>query len=278
MSRQLAVLFLAVPFAVGACMTDSGPRHTEPNAFSWNGGVSAGQTLYLRNMVGDIKVVATDSPTVHVQASKSWRGDGKGNVRFVQHDVADGVIICTLVGNSPDCSPSDYGGGGSGKGSTQGHSLNLRDLLGRGKTASVDYVVQVPAGVKLDVATISGGIGMADVSGPVKAETVNGKVQVAARGGPVIHFDSPLASAVRPSRLIASFTRSHGRPRSKRLKKPGFSSRAASCSRPGSTAMPAARSSSMPRPATCGLGSSAATTTRATPALTRASAHGGVRP
>ena len=185
MSRKFAVLLLGIPFALGACMTDSGPRHTEPNAFSWTGSVSAGQTLYLRNMVGGIKVVATDSPTVSVHASKSWRGSGNGNVRFVQQDVDDGVIICTLVGNSTDCSPSSYSGGGSGRGSKDSHSLNLRDLLGRGKTASVSYVVSVPAGVSVDVSTISGGIGMADVSGPVRAETVNGKVQVAALTGPV---------------------------------------------------------------------------------------------
>jgi hypothetical protein len=135
-------------------------------------------------MVGDIRVVTTDSPTVHVQASKSWRGDGDGNVRFAQREVADGVIICTLVGNASECSPSGYSGGDSG-GSKDRHSLNLRDLLGHGNTASVDYVVQLPVGVKVDVGTISGGIGMADVSGPVKAETVNGKVQVAALAGPV---------------------------------------------------------------------------------------------
>jgi hypothetical protein len=181
MSRKPAVLLLAVPVVLGACMTDSGPRHVEPNAFSWTGRVPAGKTFFLRNMVGDISVVATGSPTVRVQASKSWRGSGDGNVRFVQRDVADGVIICTLVGNASDCSPSGYSEGGS----NDRRSFDLRDLLGHGKTASVDYVVHVPVGVKVDVGTVSGGIGIADVSGPVKAETVNGKVQVAALAGPV---------------------------------------------------------------------------------------------
>ena len=162
-------------------MSDSGPRHVEPNAFNWTGSVPAGKTLYLRNMVGDIKVMATDSPTVRVQASKSWRGSGGGNVRFVQHDLADGVIICTMTGNANDCSPSSYGGGGA----AGSHNLDLRDLLGHGKRASVSYVVTVPAGVQVNVSTISGGIGVADVSGAVKAETVNGKVQVAALDGPV---------------------------------------------------------------------------------------------
>ena len=181
MSRKLAVLLLVAPFTLGACMTDSGPRHTEPNAFSWNGSVPAGKTLYLRNVTGGIKVLATDSPTVRVQASKSWRGRGGGDVRIVQREVADGVIICTMVGNASDCTPSSY----STNGPNGNRTINLRDLLGRGKTASVDYVVTVPTGVRVDVTTISGAIGMADVTGPVKAETVNGRVQVAARSGPV---------------------------------------------------------------------------------------------
>jgi len=181
MSRQLAVLLLAVPIVLGACTTDSGPRHVESNAFSWNGSVPAGKTFYLRNMTGDIRVVATDSPLVHVQASKSWRGSGDGNVRFVQRAVAEGVIICTMVGNASDCTPSSY----STNGPNGSRHIDLRDLLGHGKTASVSYVVSVPTGVKVDISTISGGIGVADVTGPVRAETVNGKVQVAALDGPV---------------------------------------------------------------------------------------------
>lgn len=181
MPRKLAVLLLVAPFILGACMMDSGPLHKEPNAFSWNGNVAAGQTLYLRNVTGGIKVLATDSPTVRVQASKSWRGGGDGNVRIIQRDVAGGVIICTMVGNASDCTPSSY----STNGPNGTRTINLRDLLGRGKTATVEYVVTVPAGVKVDVTTISGAIGMADVTGPVKAETVNGRVQVAARSGPV---------------------------------------------------------------------------------------------
>jgi hypothetical protein len=49
--------------------------------------------------------------------------------------------------------------------------------------------------------------------------------------------------------------------------KPMFSSRASLSSTPQRTAMPAADSRASPCPATCGLGSDIATTTRATPAL-----------
>ncbi len=97
-------------------------------------------------------------------------------------------------------------------------------------------------------------------------------------GCEVIHWLRPLWSAVWPSRLAAAFIRTHGRPRSMRLKNPMFISRASAAIRPLSATMPAARSLAMPCPATSGFGSSIAATTRASPASTSASAQGGVRP
>ncbi|MNP27816.1 hypothetical protein D3C76_1207450 [compost metagenome] len=94
----------------------------------------------------------------------------------------------------------------------------------------------------------------------------------------MIHWLSPLAMAVRPSRLIASFTRTKGRPVSMRLMKPTLISRASASSIPDCTAMPASAMRCRPLPATCGLGSCIAATTRATPASISALAQGGVRP
>ncbi|MNF73400.1 hypothetical protein D3C84_553990 [compost metagenome] len=128
--------------------------------------------------------------------------------------------------------------------------------------------------------TVRRALSNSTVSAPVTItlERARRRCTAARAAGPVIHWLSPLAMAVRPSRLIASLTRTYGRPRSMRLMKPTFSSRASPSSTPQVTAMPAARNRSRPRPATCGLGSCIAATTRPTPALTSASAHGGVRP
>src|SRR5579864_4236218 len=95
---------------------------------------------------------------------------------------------------------------------------------------------------------------------------------------PEIQRLAPLPSAVRPSRLMASFTRTHGRPWRMRLRNPQLSSAASPASRPASTRTCASRSRAAPRPSTCGLGSAIAYTTRATRAPISASTHGGVRP
>ncbi len=84
---------------------------------------------------------------------------------------------------------------------------------------------------------------------------------------PLIHLDSPLARALRPSRLVASFTRSHGRPRSHARQEAAVErARLRFHQARIATAMPAVRSLSKPAPSTCGNGSRIAATTRDTPA------------
>jgi hypothetical protein len=180
MSRKIAALLIAAPLALGGCGMDSGPSHVDPNAFAWSGAVPAGQWVHLRNVTGRISVVASDSSEVEVHATKRWRGSDRSRIRFVKHDTDDGVIICTIYRETDDCTLGAYSAGGS-----NGGFKPLDFLRGGGSHASVDYIVRVPAGVKVDVGNISGPIGIADVTSAVKAETVNGKVQVATRYGPV---------------------------------------------------------------------------------------------
>ena len=180
MSRKVAALLIAAPLVLGGCDMGSGPSQVDPNAYAWSGSVPAGQWVHLRNMTGQISVVASDSTTVEVHATKRWRGRDRGGLHFVKRDTDDGIIICTMYREAGDCSPDGYSGGGSKSG------FNPLDLIHRrGGRSSVDYVVRVPEGVKVDISTISGAIGVADVTSAVTAETVSGKVQVATRNGPV---------------------------------------------------------------------------------------------
>ncbi len=96
--------------------------------------------------------------------------------------------------------------------------------------------------------------------------------------GPVIHWLSPVAVAIRPSKLLASFRVTIGRPSCTRFRKPAWARRASDCITPVVTVIPASRKMACPLPATRGSGSSSAVTTRATPALISDSAQGGVLP
>src|SRR5580692_7981095 len=87
----------------------------------------------------------------------------------------------------------------------------------------------------------------------------------------------PAAPAL-PSAEIASLSMTWGRRSRMRRIWPAWSRRACSAPTPTSTTMPAARRRAWPSPATSGLGSWSADTTRVMPAAMTASAQGGVLP
>ena len=128
--------------------------------------------------------------------------------------------------------------------------------------------------------TVSAGLSACTVPLPVRMALARARqawpsVRAAS---PVIHWLSPSGKAMKPSSEVAAFRRTQGLPRCIREMNPSLSARASSSRSPQRTSMPAARSRPSPCPLTSGLGSSMAATTRATPASTRRSAQGPVRP
>ena len=95
---------------------------------------------------------------------------------------------------------------------------------------------------------------------------------------PVIQRDWPVWVAIFPSRLIANFAVTKGRPVVIYLMKTSLSCRASDSCSPTKVRIPAASSAARPFPWTRGLGSSIAICTSATPARMSASVQGGVRP
>lgn len=142
--------------------------------FAWSGSVAAGNWVHVRNLNGPITVEPAASGPVSVTAHKEWHGRAGRNITFVQHDTPDGVVICTVYGDRGNCSAENYDlglKGGGFFGFSRGH-------------AKVSYTVNVPPGVKVDISTVNGRL---NVNAPqeVRAETVNGDVDVGAARGAV---------------------------------------------------------------------------------------------
>ena len=128
--------------------------------------------------------------------------------------------------------------------------------------------------------TLSEGSSASTVPIPVRTapDCARNRCTSSRASSPVIHWLSPFAIAIAPSRLAASFSCTNGRPRVTRLTKPRLTVLAAPSIRPTSTSIPASRKAAMPLPATSVNGSCIAITTRATPAPVNAKMHGGVLP
>lgn len=171
---QFRPLFsLLVPAVVlSACdVRDEGPSQTREGAFQYAAHSAPGTTLYLRTARGNIHVEPSPDDTLRVVGDLAWRGTGDPtqNVSVSGGAVPGGVLVCAEWGGRRSaCTVDNY------------HA----DMSGRAGRTRVNFRVQVPAGVKLDLLGIDSEIISAS-SAPVRARSVNGDVTIVTSVGPV---------------------------------------------------------------------------------------------
>ena len=167
---------LALGSLTGCIRSSSGPRKTNPNAFTWSGPLAAPGVVQVRNTNGSITVEPSPDHSVHVLAATSWtRGDPTRDVKFEVVPTGGTLTICAIWNNG-GCSPTDYSSGKRKRGIQFGWSST--------SDARVAFTVQVPAGVKVDATTIEGEVNVR-ASAPVKARSIDGNVRVGTSVGPV---------------------------------------------------------------------------------------------
>lgn len=169
MSRVLIGVGVAAALGVAGCAHTS---HYLANAFTWSGAVPAGQWVHVHNTNGTISVVAATGPNVEVHASKKWTRNGEA-VHFVESAGPDGITICVLYHAADSCSPDNSSD------NDRHHGL----FSSRRTDARVDFVVDVPAGVNVDLASINGSVQASGTSGSVEAKVVNGDINIASHQG-----------------------------------------------------------------------------------------------
>src|SRR5690606_34794426 len=83
------------------------------------------------------------------------------------------VLVCALWNENSECDEQGYRSRGNNR------SRN------RNNDVSVEFTVRIPAGVKLDVSTVNGGLTIRGATDEVEAHTVNGGIEAESAGGPV---------------------------------------------------------------------------------------------
>jgi len=169
--RTLAVLLasaaLAAPPAAAA-------QETGSSDFNWRGEVAPGGWLRVRNVNGQMRVEAAPGNQIEVTATKRWRRGDPEDVRIEVKRVGanDGdVLICALWNENSSCDERGYHGNSSGR--------------NRNNDVSVDFVVKLPKGTKVDVSTVNGSVRIEGATAAVRAGTVNGGINAVSSGGPV---------------------------------------------------------------------------------------------
>jgi hypothetical protein len=146
--------------------------------FRWEGALSSGRTIYVRNMNGGIRVErATGGSEAQVQGQKRWRRGNPEDVRIEVTRVGPGnqdVLVCAWWRQTTDCDEQGY--------RTESNDRNWRD---RDNDVAVEFTIRVPAGVRLDISTVNGGLEIRGATSVVEANTVNGGIRAESSGGPV---------------------------------------------------------------------------------------------
>lgn len=141
-------------------------------AFTWSGSVPSRGTLFIKNINGGVAVERSTSGRVEVTGEKRWRRGNPDDVRIVQQTSGDNVVICALFQEGATCDE-------------RGIRSERRARWNERNDVSVRFVVRVPEGTRVDLATVNGGVDVRDVTTAVHATTVNGSITARSAGGPV---------------------------------------------------------------------------------------------
>jgi hypothetical protein len=173
--RQLGRVLRPVLLLVAMSGGMAHAQQRQDGVFTWNGVVEKGALTYVKNVNGVVRVERSSSNKVEISASKSWRRGNPDEVRIEARRVGGGgadLLVCALWSENSSCDE-------------RGMRTQVNGRWTERNDVSVEFVVRVPDGVRVDVNTVNGAVDIRGVSGDVSARTVNGNVDAASTGGPV---------------------------------------------------------------------------------------------
>ena len=139
--------------------------------FNWHGRLAAGKRLEVKGVNGDVRATLASGAEAVVNARKHARRSDPDEVEIKVVESDDGITICALYPTPPrareenTCEPGD-----------RWHSSTENNDV------TVDFEVQVPAGVIFNGQTVNGEMSAEGLKGDVRASTVNGSVRVSTTG------------------------------------------------------------------------------------------------
>ena len=154
----------------------SAQQRSNDRDFSWDGRITAGRWLYVRDLNGSIRVERATGERAEVTAVKRWRRGNPEDIRIETRRLGgdDGdVLICAFWTENASCDEDGY------------RSRGDNNWRGHDNDTSVEFTIRLPPGVKLGVSTVNGGVTVNGATSEVRASTVNGRVSAMSSGGPV---------------------------------------------------------------------------------------------
>ncbi len=185
MRRKISTLALTFSAAIpllAAC--SSGRAYAQASRsdetdkpFTWSGAVQQGRWVYVRNLNGPVRVEEGTGNKVEIRAEKHWRRGNPEDVKISVRQVGSGqgdLLVCAVWNDRSTCDEDGYRSNNDGW-----RNDNDRNDV------SVEFVVRLPAGVKVDASTVNGGVDIEGAKSTVVAHAVNGSVNARSSGGAV---------------------------------------------------------------------------------------------
>ena len=148
------------------------PATAQSPDFRWSGTLSAGKTLEIRGVTGDISAEPASGNTIEVTAVK--REHRRGSVDDVEIKVvegSDGVTICAVYPTPRRAREENHCGSG------RDYQMNTND-----NDVEVAFTVKVPRGVRFEAGTVNGSIRANGLASDASLNTVNGGIDVTTSG------------------------------------------------------------------------------------------------
>ena len=139
--------------------------------FNWHGRLAAGKRLEVKGVNGDVRAVLASGGEAVVNARKHSRRSDPEDVKIEVVESDDGITICAVyptprhARQENRCEPGD-----------RWHSSTDNNDV------TVDFEVQVPAGIEFNGQTVNGEMSAEGLKGDVRASSVNGSVRVTTTG------------------------------------------------------------------------------------------------
>jgi hypothetical protein len=148
--------------------------------FRWTGQLAAGQRVTVQNIIGDVSVEPASGRQVEVTATRrAGRYGNPEDVEITAEETSTGVRVCVRYPGWRDSRSDDDRGGCRG-----GNSGN--DRRNRNDT-EVTFVIRLPAGVRVEAATVAGNVDARQVGADAELTSVSGNVELDGFSGVELH-------------------------------------------------------------------------------------------
>ena len=173
--RYRHVAALGALLLAAACHRPGSDEH----AFRYSTEVPAGAAVHFRDGSGNITVRRASGQQLTVNGGRRWRRSRADDVRFQVVSSGNDIFVCAMWSGSGKCAASGY------KGRSTGGFLTMFSLFHRSSDASADFVVEVPANVRVDAKTTNGSVDINGSAAGVIARATNGNVTAMNVSGPI---------------------------------------------------------------------------------------------